>query len=237
VSTAVLNPALLLEALGGFSESRYLSLFQGVNRSDLAKVLRGLNATEIAHEGSSALAMDVILAPLENGRFPRALVDKVAHNAHGADDCSIGAELTPLMLAYLASMSLYANMVTEENVLCSAEKAAGALYAISRDMGTLWGVELLRFYLWCFTLRTAKSAERSPFICIAFAFLLIADLLISTSTHLERLASLDGETLAEQAVNERFLGLLRREYLGTLGPDGTLSAAAQRAMDAVVGAV
>lgn len=243
MNTLPINPALLLRSLGGFSESHYLGLFRSVNRGEIAGVLRGLNATEIAFEGRSALALEAILAPLDAGVFPLVALELVADNSHAIDDLvdDLGeSETSPLALAYCASLSLYANIASKGNEPCTAERAARALLFASKKLGALWGVEALKFHLWCFTLCSASSADRSRSICLAFAFLYHCDLLASLSAQLARQISSDscaglGSSLADQTVDDRFLRMLRQEFEANAGPDGKMSAAIQQAVAAVLG--
>jgi hypothetical protein len=228
-----LNPALLLESLGGFSEPRYLSQFQGLDRGKLVAHLRGLNATEIACDGPESFAVDAILAPLGAGRFPRTDIEKVAENTFAVDD--IAAKLPPLMLGYVASLSLYANMASECNCLAAADRAGKSLLMVSKVAGPFFGVELLKFYLWCFTLRSRRSAERSPLVCLTFSFFIIADLLAVMSWQVVSEAKVGGN-LAEAAIDDEFVVVLRKEYEQAFGPHGSLQAAIQRARVAILGA-
>ncbi len=240
MNTDRINPALLLEALGGFSESHYLGLFRAVDRAEVAGVLRGLNATEIAFEGDAALALDVILAPLDTGIFPSVALRQVAANTNAIDDLlgELGESgMAPLTLAYCASLSLYADMVSEGNEPCAAERAAISLLSASKKLGTLWNVELLKFYLWCFTLRSAVDGEFPRAVCLAFSFLLFCDLLESVASQLVHQVSIGAaggldSSLAEQTVYERFVRVLRQEFQSARG---RVSVATQQAVAAVLG--
>ena len=243
MNTDRINPASLLESLGGFSESHYLGLYRAVDRGEVAGVLRGLNATEIAFEGNSALALDVILSPLDTGIFPRVALRQVAGNTHAIDDL-LGdrgeSEMAPLTLAYCASLSLYANMASEGNEPCAAERAAISLLSASKKLGTLWDADLLKFYLWCFTLSSAVDAGCPRAVCLAFSFLLLCDLLECAASQLVHQVSVGAfggldSSLAEQTVCERFVRVLRQEFDSALGPNGRVLVATQQAVAAALG--
>jgi|GEM_PF-6798108 len=242
MNTDRVNPALLLESLGGFSESHYLGLFRAVDRAEVAGVLRGLNATEIHFEGNAALALGVILAPLDTGIFPRVALEQVASNTYAIDDLvgDLGeSEMAPLTLAYCASLSLYAHTVTKANPPCAPERAVRALLSAWKKLGPLWDADLLKFSLWCSTLRSVRDAWCHRPVCLALSFLLLCDLLESAASQLVHEVSVSaprrGPSLVEQTVDERFVRVLRREFESAVGPNGRVPVATQQAATAALG--
>lgn len=240
-----IGPAVLLESLGGFSEKHYLGLFRTVDRAEIAGLLRGLNATEIAFEGNSALALGAILAPLDTGAFPRSALEQVADNTYAIGDLvgdSGESEVAPLTLAYCASVSLYANIASNGTELCAVENAAKALLSASAKLGTPWDAELLKFCLWCSTLhpRSTMDTEFPQAVCLAVSFLLTCDLLGATASALVQQISAGasaglGSSFVDQTLHEPFVRLLRRELDLAVGVNGRVPVAIQRTVAAMLG--
>ena len=239
------DPAMILESLGGFSEKHFLGLFRAVDPAEVAGLLRGLNATEIAFEGSSALALGAILAPLDTGTFPRVSLEQVADNVYAIGDLAEvpgESEVAPLTLAYCASVSLYANIASKGTELCAVENAAKALLSASIKLGTLWDAELLKFCLWCSTLRppSTMDTEFPRAVCLAVSFLLLCDLLGATASQLVHQVSAGasaglGSSLVEQTLHEPFVRLLKREFELAVGVNGRVPVAIQRTVAATLG--
>ncbi len=237
-------PASLLQSLGGFSEPHYLGLFRAVNRDEIEAMLRGLNATEIHFDGDSALALDAIFAPLDTGEFPRVSVDQVADNTHAIDDLveeSGKSDASPLALAYCASLALFAGTLATAPDICAAERAVRALMSTTDKLGPLWGVELLKFCIWCHAQRDAGSGHLLQAVYVILPFFAVCDLLVSTASTLARMVTAVGggegpvEPLAGLTADVRFVQALRQRFEATFGALGTVPQAANEAALALFG--
>ncbi len=239
MSTGLTGPAALLESLGGFSESRYLSLFSALDREELATVLRGLNATEIAIEGKSFLVLDAILQPLDTGMFPRRALHQIAENTTCISD--VMGDTSPLTLAYCASLLLYTIRAAEEPTwIAAGENGFLALNTARLKLGSPWDTEMLKFCLWCLTRRHPEKIDGDhswpSCLYLAFCFLLFSDLFVSMAGVLIKQVAVDtgGDSIAEASVDDRYIGMLRRDCEARLGEAGTVPTAISRAKAAML---
>ncbi len=168
----LISPRILLDAMGGFSESNYLSLFKSLDERRLEELIRSTTPEDWGQPGE--LTMRDFLAPLKDQAFPRKYHGKYGWAMESALNTKEGIS-DPLALSYCAIIQMYSEVHHISTGYEALPRSCALLFEGLKPLGFYCRIESAKFLLWLHDLACAPFYhDLDPRVILALhAFMLI----------------------------------------------------------------
>lgn len=234
----LISPRILLDAMGGFPERNFLSLFKSLDEQLLEELIRSANPEDWGRPGE--LTMHDFLAPLKSQMFPRKLHGKFGWAMESVLNTKTGIS-DPLALCYCAVLQIHSEVHHVSTGYEALPRSCALLFEGLKPLGFYYRMESAKFLLWLHDVACAPfNRDWDPRVVLAlYAFMLMGTGLTDFGETCRAQLISDGwggrDTPAiHRSVSEQANQFLATSMQDLAGPNGTINRTLQRLLIAAL---
>lgn len=141
---STISPKIVLEAMGGFAEHQFLSMFRALDVRALEKLMASVSE-DWGRRG--ALTLRDFTKPIESLQFPRHGFGELCWSLEGAVNTKDGIA-DPLLLCYVSAMHIYVEAHQTSTGYDSIENSCCQLFLAVKSLGFYYSIPCAKFLLW-----------------------------------------------------------------------------------------
>lgn len=234
----LISPRILLDAMGGFSEGKFLALFKSLDEKRLEELIRSATPEDWGRPGE--LTIHDFLAPIESRMFPRKSLGKFGWAMESALNTDRGIS-DPLAVCYCAAIQIHAEVHQVSTGFEELPHACALLFGGLKPLGFYYQIESAKFLLWLHDVACAPfDRDLDPRVILAlYAVMLLGACLADLGDTCVAQIISDGrrgrETpISQQSVSENANNLLTIAVNDLMGLDGKINRTLQQLLIATL---
>lgn len=233
----IINPQILLDAMGGFNEEEFLSLFARLDTGALERLLRTTNAEEWGTGGS--LKLEDFLCPLRTRRFPRFRLSEFDWYLDNAL-MPVDKISDPMLVCFVSALQIFAQAHSPGDQ-ASMQRSLGMHFEALSDLdglkalGFYYRIHSAKFLLWVHGRSCGSDDARHRLVL--HAFLLLSTCLVDLGETVRMSIKYDPDwrlgRFVDRAVDAEANEALARTVRAVAGPEGQVVAMLKALCDEV----
>ena len=237
----IINSGILLGAIGGFSEQRFLLLFRQIDIKRLEEIIRSATPEDWGRPGE--LTLRDFLAPLETQMFPRHSIGKFGWAMESVllPKTEIREAIPdPLIFCYCAILHIYAEIHVVSTGYESLPRSCALLFNGLRHLDFSFRIETAKCLFWMHSLAcNPHQRDLDPRVMLSiYGFMLMATCVIDLGdtcvAEINAEAKRRGIPIWQRSTDGESDRLLAKAIRSITGPDGDLSRILQRVSQTVL---